>query len=197
MILPHAIPNCRAMVSFLLPVILSLWVTAVPGKCLPEATAVTNRKYVRTLLGQDSALKFVALEPSFAQVLTAVAQVITEEILGYHVVIENHSNSWNGWISLAGCRETDAGVDCDVDLNHIVIGTIHGNAYPELHGEMPLDLGSLGFRKEERFWIKDLIQSTAFNEKGLVLEHFRTGLDWKLLTLKTVQMNDSSFEPCH
>lgn len=185
MILPHAIPNCRAMVSILLPVILSLWVTAVPGKCLPEATAVTNRKYVRTLLGQDSAIKFVALEPSFAQVLTAVAQVITEEILGYHVVIENHSSSWNGWISLAGCRETDAGVDCDVDLNHIVIGTVHGNAYPELpHGEMPLDLGSLGFRKEERFWIKDLIQSTAFNEKGLVLEHFRTGLDWKLLTLK-------------
>lgn len=98
----------------------------VKGSCLPEA--ISERRYL-----SGDAVRIVAVERNSAQILSAVAQVIIEEILGYHAVVTNSSGSSatpNVWLSLA-C----GGSGCD---EHLV------------DQSAPEQLGCLGFAPEDR-----------------------------------------------
>ncbi|CAK9016592.1 unnamed protein product [Durusdinium trenchii] len=166
----------RQICAIVLPLVSSLG----DESCIPGGVSAEDRSY----FPDEEPLRVIHLEGASSMLLTAVARVLIEEILGYHVLVGTSTSAEQALLGLAGCELTGrSSLSCqERSLHHVVINTF-GRSLPENPtfqellqngAQQRVQVHSMGFLQEQRIWIGDSLRRSAFEERLLLLDHFRT-----------------------
>ncbi|CAE7677752.1 unnamed protein product, partial [Symbiodinium sp. CCMP2456] len=149
--------------------------------CLLQGIPSSQRAYVLNGAAENVAIKLMVFNWRAAELLSTIAKLLIEEVLGYHAVFDDTRPIANIEVvqGLAGCSD----IDCNETQKdkHVALDVWLGSAGADVELFMqrhpataPEDLGSIGYAGEEALCITGKLLDEAYEVSGFSLDFYRS-----------------------
>ena len=169
--------------------LLLLLVCRASGVCLTDHIPVESRQQLLRDDGQPMPIGLLEQDMTSSSLMTAIAKILIEEVLGFHTALNVGSNAQTTPYALAGCtgyndvrkqsfalcaeRETRIHVSVDsywASYASVVEGMRKSLEFAYL---APANLGSMRYESVHSIYISDKVLNSALDADGLTLDHYR------------------------
>ena len=121
--------------------------------CLSDGIPASDRRFVVNSAGEDSHIRMSIFSWTSAELVSSIAQLLIEEVLGYHVSTETSSGALEGvntLLRLSGCSDLECSSTSE-ELSDVALEFWLENSAEEFSrlkvsspSRAPEDLGSIG-----------------------------------------------------
>ncbi|CAE7736688.1 unnamed protein product [Symbiodinium microadriaticum] len=158
-------------------------VTGCSGElCLLQGIPSSQRTYILNGAAENVPVKLMVFNWAAAELLSTIAKLLIEEVLGYHAVFDDTRPIANIEVvqSLAGCSDMDCN-QTQMSDTHVALDVWLGSAGADVELFMkrhptiaPEDLGSIGYAGEEALCITGKLLDEAYEVSGFSLDFYRS-----------------------
>ncbi|CAE7801240.1 unnamed protein product [Symbiodinium sp. CCMP2592] len=159
------------------------WLLLAVGRgdlCLPDGIPEADREFLQRSTGELDAIQLLAFEWSSAELVSIIARIVVEEVLGYRASISDLRPLavLDAALPLSGCKNTNCS-ELSPEVGHIALETWIGaygaefQIFRENHpSQVPEDLGTMGYSGEEAMYVSQDVLQEAYGATGHTLQFY-------------------------
>eukprot|EP00435_Cladocopium_sp_Y103_P026252 s1980_g6.t1 len=151
--------------------------------CLSDGIPASDRRFVVNSAGQDSNIRMSIFSWTSAELVSTIAQLLIEEVLGVHVRTEVSSGALEGveaLLHLSGCSDLECSSSSD-ESSDVALEFWLADSAEEVSrlkasspSRAPEDLGSIGYPSMEGLFVTASVLDEAYEDSGHALDYYRS-----------------------